>query len=74
MEFENNGFEMHKDDVVAVAEAAHELNRILSLGHDLSEDEVNRTRLHIGLVNATKIHLSTLEPVFNQQDSTHLRS
>ncbi|RUS14167.1 hypothetical protein BC937DRAFT_94251 [Endogone sp. FLAS-F59071] len=40
VEFENNGFDVHKDDIVVVAEAAHKFNRILSLGHDLLEDEV----------------------------------
>ncbi|CAG8725603.1 5786_t:CDS:2, partial [Racocetra fulgida] len=69
VEFERNGFECHKDNIVAIAEATHEFNRILSLAHDPSEDEVNQVRLHIGLVNATTIHFSMLEPVYNEQQS-----
>ncbi|RUP50452.1 hypothetical protein BC936DRAFT_139026 [Jimgerdemannia flammicorona] len=56
VEFENNGFEVHKDDVVAGAIC----QKMKSTEHGCISD----------LVNATKIHLSTLEPVFNQQDST----
>ncbi|CAG8726861.1 12200_t:CDS:2 [Gigaspora margarita] len=29
VEFEQNGFEVHKDDIVVVAEAVHEFNRYL---------------------------------------------
>ncbi|RIB21200.1 hypothetical protein C2G38_2177350 [Gigaspora rosea] len=49
MEFEQHGFEVHIDDIVIVAEAAYEFNRILSLMHYPSEKEVNETFLHIGL-------------------------
>ncbi|CAG8737971.1 2124_t:CDS:2, partial [Gigaspora rosea] len=52
-----------------------EFNRILSSLHDPSEDEVNQVRLHIGLVNAATIHLSVLEPIYNeeQQSLTYVR-
>nr|CAG8528213.1 10715_t:CDS:10 [Entrophospora candida] len=43
-----DGFEIHKDNIVVVAGAAYEFNRILSLSHDPSEEEVNRARTHIG--------------------------
>ncbi|CAI2179226.1 5312_t:CDS:2 [Funneliformis geosporum] len=62
--------EVHKDDVVIVAEAAHEFNRILSLMHYPSEEEINKTCLHVGLVNGTRIRLGKLMPAFNQQQAT----
>lgn len=67
VEFENGGFEVHKDNVVVVAEAVHEFNRILSLVHYPTEDEINNMCLHTGLVNGTTIHLSTLRPVYDQK-------
>ncbi|RIB03771.1 hypothetical protein C2G38_2122302 [Gigaspora rosea] len=69
VEFENGGFEVHKDNVVVVAEAVHEFNRILSLIHYPTEEEVNNLCLHTGLVNGTTIHLSTLRPVYDQERS-----
>ncbi|RIA88311.1 hypothetical protein C1645_826576 [Glomus cerebriforme] len=60
------GFEVHKDDVAIVAEAMHEFNRILSLTHYPSEEEINKLCLHIGLVNGSRIRLSKLMPVFDQ--------
>ncbi|CAG8682426.1 2041_t:CDS:2 [Cetraspora pellucida] len=62
VEFERGGFEIHKDNLVVVSEAVYEFNRILALAHDLSEEEVNRTRIHIGLVNDTRISFSTITP------------
>ncbi|CAG8836636.1 20761_t:CDS:1, partial [Racocetra persica] len=70
VEFEKNGFEIHKDNVVIIAEAVYELNRILSLIHYPTEEEVNKICLHMGLVNRTNIHLNTLAPVYNQKDAT----
>ncbi|CAG8496296.1 5607_t:CDS:2 [Ambispora gerdemannii] len=70
IEFERGGFEIHKDNIVVVSEAVYELNRILALAHNLSEEEVNRTRIHIGLVNDTRISFNTITPVFNQEEST----
>ncbi|RIB05932.1 hypothetical protein C2G38_2047201 [Gigaspora rosea] len=69
VEFERDGFECHKDDVVTVAEATHEFNRILSLAHNPSEEEVNQIRLHYGLVNSATIRLSMLEPVYDEKRS-----
>ncbi|KAF0526874.1 hypothetical protein F8M41_013920 [Gigaspora margarita] len=69
IEIEQNGFEVHKDEIVAVSEAAHEFNRILSLGGYQSDDEVNQTRFHIGLINGTSIQFSTLEPLYDKQSS-----
>jgi hypothetical protein len=66
IEFEQGGFEVHKDDVVIVAEATHEFNRILSLMHYPSEEEINKLCLHIGLVNGSRIRLGKLMPVFDQ--------
>ncbi|CAG8453436.1 8769_t:CDS:2 [Diversispora eburnea] len=70
VEFERDGFEIHKDNIVVVSEAVYELNRILALAHNLSEEEVNRTRIHIGLVNDTRISFNTITPAFNQEEST----
>ncbi|KAF0552563.1 ran-binding protein 10 [Gigaspora margarita] len=67
VEFERDGFECHKDDVVIVAEATYEFNRILSLAHSPSEEEVNQIRLHYGLVNSATIRLSMLEPVYDEK-------
>ncbi|CAG8624491.1 18882_t:CDS:2, partial [Racocetra persica] len=69
VEFEQNGFEVHKDDIVVIAEAVHEFNRILSLMH-YPEKEVNETVLHIGLVNDTTIRFGSLRPIYYQEKST----
>ncbi|CAG8763720.1 4911_t:CDS:2, partial [Racocetra persica] len=47
IEFEQNGFEVHKDEIVAVFEAAHEFNRILSLGDYQTEDETNNVKTDV---------------------------
>ncbi|CAG8810733.1 8723_t:CDS:2 [Cetraspora pellucida] len=39
VEFENNGFEVHKDSVVVIAEAVHEFNRLLSFIHPTEEEQ-----------------------------------
>jgi hypothetical protein len=65
-EFESDGFAVHKDTVAVVAEAAFEYNRILAVAYYLSEDEVNATRLHIGLVNGTTIRLSSMKTVYDE--------
>lgn len=70
VEFESDGFEIHKDNIAVVSEAVYELNRILALAHNLSEEEVNRTYVHIGLVNDTRISFNTITPAFNQEEST----
>ncbi|CAG8668002.1 9284_t:CDS:2 [Funneliformis caledonium] len=68
-EFENDGFAVHKDAVAVVAETAFEYNRMLAVAYYLSEDEVNATRLHIGLVNGTTIHLSSMKAVYDETKS-----
>ncbi|CAJ0827896.1 50_t:CDS:2, partial [Entrophospora sp. SA101] len=45
----------HNDNIVVVSEAAHEFNRMLTLARNLSEEEINRTCIHNGLVNGTQI-------------------
>ncbi|CAG8734852.1 41862_t:CDS:2, partial [Gigaspora margarita] len=57
VEFETDGFSVHKDEMVVAAEAAFEYNRFLTAAYYLTEDEVNSSRLHIGLINGTTIHL-----------------
>ncbi|CAI2189934.1 16770_t:CDS:2, partial [Funneliformis geosporum] len=67
-----NGHEIHKDNIVVVAEAVYEFNRILSLSQNPSEEEVNKARIHIGLVNGTTINFSTIRPIYNQEKSTFI--
>ncbi|RIB15562.1 hypothetical protein C2G38_2192120 [Gigaspora rosea] len=55
--------ETHKDEIAAVSEAVHEFNCILSLGGYQTDDKVNQTRFHIGLINGTSIQFSSLEPL-----------
>ncbi|CAG8535224.1 2709_t:CDS:2, partial [Dentiscutata heterogama] len=59
-EFETDGFLVHKDEMVVAAEAAFKYNRILTAAYYLSEDEVNSSHLHIGLINRTTIHLGLI--------------
>ncbi|CAG8627870.1 8372_t:CDS:2 [Ambispora gerdemannii] len=67
VEFETDGFSVHKDEIVVAAEAAFEYNRILAAAHHLSEDEVNALRLHIGLINGTTIHLGSMKPIYDEE-------
>ncbi|CAG8780744.1 16429_t:CDS:2, partial [Cetraspora pellucida] len=69
VEFERNGLEVHKDEIVIVSEAAHEFNRILSSMHYPSENEVNETNLHVGLVNDMKIRFGRLQPQYDENKS-----
>ncbi|CAG8696575.1 6599_t:CDS:2, partial [Cetraspora pellucida] len=69
VEFERNGFEIHKDEIVIVSKAAHEFNRILSLMHYPSENEVNETNLHVGLVSDMKIRFGRLRPLYDKDKS-----
>ncbi|CAG8496475.1 7540_t:CDS:2 [Funneliformis caledonium] len=55
VEFEQAGFEIHKDEVVVVAELAYEFNRILSQMHYPTEMEVNETSLHFGLAKVENV-------------------
>ncbi|RUS30548.1 hypothetical protein BC938DRAFT_479259 [Jimgerdemannia flammicorona] len=66
VEFEANGLSVHKDAMVAIAETAFEYNRILAAAPYLSEDEVNATCLHIGLVNGTSIRMGSMKAVYNE--------
>ncbi|RIA99968.1 hypothetical protein C2G38_2130683, partial [Gigaspora rosea] len=66
-EFETDGFSVHKDEMVVAAEAAFEYNRILTAAYYLSEDEVNSSRLHIGLINGTTIHLGSMKPIYDEE-------
>lgn len=40
VEFETDGFSVHKDEMVVAAEAAFEYNRFLTAAYYLTEDEV----------------------------------
>ncbi|CAG8738545.1 15637_t:CDS:2, partial [Dentiscutata erythropus] len=66
-EFETDGFSVHKVEMVVAAEAAFEYNRILTAAYYLSEDEVNSSRLHIGLINGTTIHLGSMKPIYDEE-------
>ncbi|CAG8693660.1 12966_t:CDS:2 [Rhizophagus irregularis] len=70
VESETDGFSVHKDEVVVTAEAAFEYNRILTAAFYLSEDEVNSTRLHIGLINGTTIHLGLMRAIYDEEKGT----
>ncbi|RIA93782.1 hypothetical protein C1645_818983 [Glomus cerebriforme] len=72
VEFTRHEQEVHKDNIVAVSEAIYEFNRMLALGRNLSEEEINRTHIHIGLVDGTRISFSTITPSFNQSESTFI--
>ncbi|CAG8477322.1 6122_t:CDS:1, partial [Cetraspora pellucida] len=67
VEFETDGFLVHKDKIVVVAEAAFEYNRILTAVYYLSEDEVNSSCLHIGLINGITIHLGSMKLIYNEE-------
>ncbi|RIB21234.1 hypothetical protein C2G38_2140746 [Gigaspora rosea] len=58
--FEADGFAAHKDEVVVIAEAAFEYNRIFASAYYLSENEVNATRLHLSFINGITIHETDL--------------
>ncbi|CAG8836003.1 19470_t:CDS:2, partial [Gigaspora margarita] len=45
-----NAGRVHKDNVVVVTEAVHEFNKILSLVHYPTEDEINNIWLHTALI------------------------
>ena len=67
MEFEVNGRAIHKDFAKAAAEAAFEMNRILSAAWNPSLDEVSALKMHIGLVNDAHVVFGTLRPVYNEK-------
>ncbi|GBC03081.1 hypothetical protein RclHR1_04990004 [Rhizophagus clarus] len=70
--FESKESGPHQHKTAAVQEAAFELNRILSLAHNLSENEVNKTKIHIGLISGSRIHFSTLMPIFDEKNSAFI--
>ncbi|CAG8535824.1 9221_t:CDS:2 [Ambispora gerdemannii] len=74
VESETDGFATHKDEIVVAAEAAFEYNRILATAYYLSEDEVNATRLHIGLINGTTIHLGLMKPIYDEEKKSLIYS
>jgi len=67
MEFEVNGRAIHKDFAKTVAEAAYEMNRILSVAWNPSLEEVSALRMYIGLFNDAHVTFGTLRPVYNEK-------
>jgi hypothetical protein len=74
VEFEQAGFETHKDEVVIIAELTHEFNRILAHMYYPSEVEINGTRLHFGLVNDLRVRFGRLQPIYDQKKSSLIYS
>ncbi|KAG9302497.1 hypothetical protein G9A89_007201 [Geosiphon pyriformis] len=70
VEFEANGFSIHKDEIVVVA--VFEYNKFLATAPYMTEAEVNRTCLHVGLVNETTIQLGLIKALYNEADRTLL--
>ncbi|RIB10617.1 hypothetical protein C2G38_2250649 [Gigaspora rosea] len=62
IEFERHDREIHKDHAVVAAEAAFELNRLLSL---VPESKVLEVRVHVGLISNSIISLGILRPFYN---------
>ncbi|GBC02734.1 hypothetical protein RclHR1_04790003 [Rhizophagus clarus] len=66
-EFASENAAKHK--IVTIYKAAYELNRILLSVHNLTEREVNKTRLHVATASGTTVCFDTITPVFREQDS-----
>src|SRR5438046_26918 len=64
-EFEVDGFERHKDDIVVLAEGAFELNKIISSRGRFFPEDILEIRLHLALVNNTHITFGSIRPELN---------
>jgi len=64
-EFEQNGFENHKDYAIVAAEGSFELTRILHFTKD--DESLLNIKLHVALINGTHIAFSVLRPTYNPQ-------
>ncbi|CAG8638912.1 6818_t:CDS:2, partial [Paraglomus occultum] len=73
VEFQQDGFSVHKDYAVVVCEAVFEMNRILTMAC-LSSDEVTAITMHVALVNDTSISLGMIRPVYNEARTALLYS
>ncbi|CAG8561220.1 8696_t:CDS:2, partial [Ambispora gerdemannii] len=71
-EFEQQGFEVHKDFAVVVCEAVYELNRILSMTRNLSPAEVLQIKVYVALANDTSINFGIIRPIYNGQETAIL--
>ncbi|CAG8761636.1 44119_t:CDS:2 [Gigaspora margarita] len=69
IEFERHDREIHKDHAVVAAEAAFELNRLLSI---VPESNVLEVRVHVGLVSNSNISLGVLRPFYNDDGTAIL--
>ncbi|KAG9306426.1 hypothetical protein G9A89_003536 [Geosiphon pyriformis] len=68
VEFEANEFTIHKDEMVFVAETVFEYNKFLATTPYMTEAEVNRICLHIGLINGITIQLGLIKALYNEAD------
>ena len=64
-EFEVDGFERHKDDIVVLAEGAFELNKIISSRGRFFPEDILEIRLHLALINNTHITFGSIRPELN---------
>ncbi|KAG9300893.1 hypothetical protein G9A89_015349 [Geosiphon pyriformis] len=67
-----NGFTIHKDEMVVIAETIFEYNKFLATAPYTTEAEVNRTCLHVDLMNGTTIQLGLIKALYNEADRTLL--
>lgn len=64
-EFEVDGFERHKDDIVILAEGVFELNKIISSRGRFFSEDMLEIRLHLALINNTHITFGSIRPELN---------
>ncbi|CAG8584739.1 4302_t:CDS:2, partial [Acaulospora colombiana] len=72
VEFEQHGFEVHKDFAVVVCEVAFELNKILSRTQGLLPAETIKIKIYVGLINDTSINIGVIRPIFNNDKTAIL--
>ncbi|RHZ81859.1 hypothetical protein Glove_117g283 [Diversispora epigaea] len=72
VEFEQHGFEVHKDFAVVVCEAVFELNKILSRTQGLLPAEIIQIKIYVGLINDTSINMGVIRPIFNNDETAVL--
>ncbi|CAG8617016.1 9092_t:CDS:2, partial [Diversispora eburnea] len=72
VEFEQHGFEVHKDFAVVVCEAVFELNKILSRTQGLLPAEIIQIKIYVGLINDMSINMGVIRPIFNNDETAVL--
>ncbi|CAI2184393.1 20278_t:CDS:2, partial [Funneliformis geosporum] len=72
VEFEQQGFKVHKDFAVIVCEDVFELNKILVKTQGLLPEKIIQIKIHVGLINDTSINLGVIRPIFNDDKTAVL--